>query len=90
MCSPRQAVLLSFTIKYFMETIIRLYKAQKQTLKFRHFEITALGKPSSKKSAVFLNIVQKAFDATIIDKITRKSMVKMLNLDKLTLYLGHF
>ena len=28
--------------------------------------------------------------ATIIDKITRKYMVKMLNLDKLTLYLGHF
>ena len=28
--------------------------------------------------------------ATIINKITRKSMVKMLNLDNLTLYLGHF
>ena len=28
--------------------------------------------------------------ATIINKITRKSMVEILNLDNLTLYLGHF
>ena len=32
----------------------------------------------------------RTIDGVLIDKIIRKSMVKMLNLDKLTLYLGHF
>ena len=48
MCSLRRAVYLPFTFKYFMETIIRLYKAHQQTLKLRHSEITALPKEGQK------------------------------------------
>ena len=76
-----------------------------QICNFLQFISTMIIKGSrhERKVQFFFNIVQKAFappppplvwtlcgEFTIIDKMTRKSMVKMLNLDNLTLYLGHF